>query len=283
MFIKPVRMIRNFKLRIEYDGTNFSGWQRQKSDRTVQGEIEAAICKMTEKKVSLIGSGRTDAGVHALGQVANFLCDTHLTADIFLKGLNSLVADDVVILSCEETDAAFHARYDVKSKTYHYRILNQPIRSAIQKRYAWHISRPLNVDAMTVAIEHFKGKHDFKAFEGTGSPRSSTIRNIFSVSLHHEGFGFLRFEISADGFLKCMVRNIVGTLVEVGMEKLKPDDIQAILQSGNRANAGPTAPAKGLFLIHAEYENTKDINPSAENPGQSAAGDNYNDIQGGFC
>jgi len=247
-------MIKNFKITIEYDGTGYHGWQRQKNDRTIQGELEKAILAITAQKVSLTGSGRTDAGVHAYGQVANFQCKTDLGAQELLGGLNSLTADDIVIHRCEEVAAAFHARYDAKSKTYVYKLLNRPNPAAIGRHYVWHIRKKLDLAAMRTASAHLIGRHDFKAFEGAGSPRSHTTRNVFKANLVDEGNGYLAFEIEADGFLRFMVRNIVGTLVKVGLGKISPDEFKRILESRDRDQAGATAPAQGLFLVEVTYE-----------------------------
>jgi len=246
-------MTSNYRLIIEYDGSNFHGWQKQKDDRTVQGEIEKALSVMTGKKIVINGSGRTDAGVHAQGQVANFMSNSTLSPETFQKGLNSLLPDDVVILGCHQVDAQFHARYDVKRKIYHYHILNRIIPSAITRHYVWFIRRQLDVKAMNEAARHLVGSHDFKSFEGTGSPRSSTIRNVFRAEMRQVDAANIVFEIEADGFLRFMVRNIVGTLVDVGHAKLTPDDVNNILHSKNRNLAGPTAPPQGLFLVRVEY------------------------------
>jgi len=245
--------MRNFKLTIEYDGSRYCGWQRQNNDPTIQGEIEQALMKMIGLKISLIGSGRTDAGVHAYGQVANFKCDTKLNAEDFLGGLNSLIPDDVIVISCDEVDETFHARYNVKSKTYVYRILNRSRPAAIFRQYAWHIRKKLNLEPMRTAITHLIGCYDFKAFEGAGSPRSHTNRCVIKANLFEEKNGYLVFEIEADGFLRFMVRNIVGTLVEVGLGKITPADFKRILDSKDRSQAGVTAPARGLFLKEVNY------------------------------
>lgn len=246
-------MEKKFKLVIEYDGTAYHGWQRQKTDRSIQGEIEKAIAVMTRQNITLSASGRTDAGVHALGQVAHFTCDTTLTPEAFFLGLNSLLPDDIVIKSCKLVPESFHSRYGVKRKTYRYRILNRKVPSAVDHRYAWHISKELRVGAMQAAVEHVIGEHDFKAFEGTGSPRSSTVRSIFQARLNKESNGYLIFEIEGDGFLRYMVRNIVGTLVEVGTGKITPADFETILKAKERSLAGATAPPQGLFLVSVEY------------------------------
>jgi tRNA pseudouridine38-40 synthase len=246
-------LIKNFKLIIEYDGSRYHGWQRQKEDPTVQGEIEKALKEMTSKAVTVIGSGRTDAGVHAEGQVANFKCETRLAPEALINGLNSLLAPDIVIRACEQVSASFHARYHAKSKIYHYKILNRPIPAAIGRQYSWFIRQALDQDAMRAAISHIIGPHDFKAFEATGSPRQRTIRHVLSADLSEQQSGLLIFHIEADGFLRCMVRNIVGTLVDVGRKKLAAADLKRVLDSKDRSLAGATAPAHGLTLIKVNY------------------------------
>ena len=246
-------MIKNFKITIEYDGSGYHGWQRQKKDRTIQEEIEKAILTVTGRKVNLTGSGRTDTGVHACAQVANFKCETHLDGQALLGGLNSLTDDDIVITECREVDDSFHARYDAQSKTYVYKILNRPHPAAVGRQYAWHIRKKLNREAMRAAIVHLIGSHDFKAFEGAGSPRSHTTRRVIRADLTEENNDFLSFEIEADGFLRFMVRNIVGTLVDVGLGKISPEEFKSILNSRDRSRAGATAPAHGLFLKYVMY------------------------------
>ena len=245
----------NFKLIIEYDGTDFHGWQRQKNDRTIQQEIEQALFSMTAtaQRITLNGSGRTDAGVHAYGQVANFLCETGLTGTVFQKGLNSILPDDIVIKDCRLVDPDFHARYDARSKIYHYRIINRSLPPAIGRQYAWFIRRELNPAAMRSALSQIIGSHDFKSFEGSGSPRAHTVRNIMTAGLTEHPDGLLVFEIEADGFLRFMVRNIVGTLVCVGQGKMNAAEFGEILASRNRDLAGPTAPPQGLFLVEVRY------------------------------
>ena len=243
----------NFKITIEYDGSAYHGWQRQASDRTIQGEIEDALKTMTGNSVSVTGSGRTDAGVHALNQAANFRCATSLTPEAFLKGLNSLLPEDIVITSCKMVSEKFHARYDVKSKVYHYRILNRLLPAAISRHYAWHIRKELDLSAMKEALSYIIGSHDFKAFEGSGSPRVSTVRCIINADLVKPDNDYLVLKIEGDGFLKFMVRNIVGTLVDVGFNKITPQDFKQILISKDRNLAGITAPAHGLFLIDVKY------------------------------
>jgi tRNA pseudouridine38-40 synthase len=242
-----------FKLVVEYDGSAFHGWQRQKKDRTVQETLETALGVMTREKITLIGSGRTDAGVHALAQTASFRTRTRLSTDAFLNGLNSLLPDDVVIRSCEAMPDGFHARFDVKSKHYRYHILNRGLPPAVCRQFVWHIRKPLDVDAMTRAAAYLTGSHDFKAFEGAGSPRAHTVRTVTTSRLTNTGGGNLIYDIQATGFLRFMVRNIVGTLVEVGLGKMAAETVPDILASRDRSRAGATAPPQGLFLMQVTY------------------------------
>jgi tRNA pseudouridine38-40 synthase len=245
--------IQNFKLTIEYDGTHYFGWQRQAVGPTIQAEIERALALMTGAAVTLIGAGRTDAGVHALGQVANFRCSTRLEPGPILKGLNSLLPPDIAIRECLIVPESFHARFDAKTKIYRYRILNGETRSAIERNYAWYIYNPLDIAAMRQAAGFLVGRYDFKAFESTGSPRAHTVRTLLRADWTGESGGSLVFQVEADGFLRCMVRNIVGTLVAVGKGKLSPGDVGTILDSRDRKRAGATAPGRGLFLVEVNY------------------------------
>jgi len=245
-------MLKNFKLTIEYDGTNYHGWQIQKNDRTVQQEIETALFTMTGERITLAGSGRTDAGVHALGQVSSFTSKTKLTPDNFQNGLNSLIPDDIIIRECYPVDKQFHARFSAKSKTYHYRILNRKTPSAVGRQYEWFISQKLDIEAMKAAVCHINGTHDFKAFEGTGSPRSHTTRSVITADIERDN-DRIAFRIKANGFLRYMVRNLTGTLVDVGLLKINSGDVKSILASKDRSLAGPTAPPHGLFLVNVEY------------------------------
>jgi tRNA pseudouridine38-40 synthase len=242
-----------FKLTLEYDGSRFHGWQRQKKDRTVQETIEKALAVMTRETTPLIGSGRTDAGVHALAQTASFRTSAGLNADVFFNGLNSLLPGDVVVLSCEKMPDRFHARFDVRSKRYRYHILNRAIAPAIGRQFVWHIRKPLDATAMKQAAGILLGTHDFKAFEGAGSPRAHTVRSVTDSTLKITGGGNLAYDIAANGFLRFMVRNIVGTLVEVGLGKFTIQDVADILKSKDRSRAGATAPPQGLFLTEVVY------------------------------
>lgn len=243
----------NFKLTIEYDGTAYNGWQRQAEEPTVQAEIERALASMTRSPITLFGAGRTDAGVHALGQAANFRCDTRLGPEAFLKGLNSLLPPDIAIRDCRRMPEDFHARFDAKSKIYRYHILNRDARAAVGRSYAWFIHRPLDLDAMRRATEVIVGRRDFKAFESAGSPRAHTVRNVVDAGWVEGEERRLTFQIEADGFLRGMVRNLVGTLVAVGLGKLAPGAVKGILDSRDRRRAGATAPGRGLFLVGVHY------------------------------
>jgi tRNA pseudouridine38-40 synthase len=246
-------MPTTFKLTIEYDGSAFHGWQRQKQARTVQQTIEQALAVMTRETVTLIGSGRTDAGVHALGQTASFRTACGLNGTAFLNGLNSLLPDDVVVRACEPMPASFHARFDARSKRYRYHIHNHALAPAVGRQFVWHIRRPLDAAAMAKAAQAFIGTHDFKAFEGAGSPRSHTVRTVTDSIVSQTADGRLTYDIQADGFLRFMVRNIVGTLVEVGLGKIPVREVAVILQAKDRCRAGATAPPQGLFLIAVIY------------------------------
>ena len=247
-----------YKLTIEYDGTNYHGWQRQANARTIQEAIESALAKMVKKPVRLTGSGRTDAGVHALGQVAGFNAPVTLPPRAFVAGLNSMLPDDIVIHACEAVPDHFHAQYDAKMKTYRYRILNRPLPEAIGRQYAWHLPRPLDLQAMQQAAGHLLGTLDFKSFEASGSPKSHTTRTVSKAGIYRESEAHLAFEITANGFLRFMVRNIVGTLVDVGLGKTTAADFEQIRLSADRGAAGDTAPAHGLFLVAVNYDASVD-------------------------
>lgn len=245
--------LSNFKIVIEYDGSGYHGWQRQVKECTIQGMIEAAIRRLTGEGVTLNGSGRTDAGVHALGQVANFHSASSLPDAVVRRALNALLPADIVILDCRRMPAGFHARFDALEKTYRYCLLNRPCPAAIGRYYHWHIRQPLDVPAMRRALSHLVGTHDFKSFEGAGSPRPHTTRTLTAAQLDRLADGRLDITISADGFLKHMVRNIVGTVVAVGRGKLSPDGLPALLDARNRCAAPATAPACGLCLVAVRY------------------------------
>jgi len=245
--------MRNIKLLIEYDGTNYQGWQVQPEGPTIQGILEEKIGLLTGEPVQLFGSGRTDSGVHALGQVAHFKTQSQMDIRTIQRALNSLLPPDIVIQKAEEVDEGFHARKHSKSKIYEYRILNRNLRSAFHCGYVWHIPQKLNLTEMRKATQSLLGQHDFSAFRTVGSPTQTTVRKVIRAEWKGGRGGLIRFEIEANGFLKQMVRSIIGTLVEIGKGKMKAADLRRILNSKDRKEAGPTAPAQGLFLKEVKY------------------------------
>ncbi len=245
--------MRNIKLLIEYDGTNYQGWQVQPKGPTIQGILEEKLGLLTGEPIQLFGSGRTDSGVHALGQVAHFKTESRMDIRTIQRALNSLVPPDIVIQSVEEVDEGFHARRRSKSKVYEYRILNRNLRSAFHRGYVWHIPQKLNLTEMKKATQSLVGEHDFSAFRSVGTPTRTAVRRVIRAEWKRGRDGFIRFEIEANGFLKQMVRAIIGTLVEVGRGRMNAADLRRILNSKNRKEAGPTAPAQGLFLREVKY------------------------------
>ena len=245
--------MRTINLIIEYDGSNYLGWQIQPKGHTIQGVIQDRLKRLTGEPLQLIGSGRTDAGVHALGQVAHFKTESRMDANTFQRALNSLLPEDIVIRRAEEVEADFHARRSAKSKIYEYRILNRSTPPAVDRQYVWHVPQKLNLDEMKKATHNLVGEHDFSAFRSVGSSTRSSVRNILRADWRRGKGGLLRFEIEASGFLKQMVRAIVGTLVEVGRGKISAQEFKKILDSKDRKEAGPTAPAQGLFLKEVRY------------------------------
>jgi tRNA pseudouridine38-40 synthase len=247
--------MRTLKLTLQYDGTDYVGWQRQPAGTSVQQLIEDALAPVEHGPVTVHGAGRTDAGVHALGQVASATVTTTLEAPTMVRALNAVMPLDVRVLTIEEMADPFHARFDARSKTYEYRIVNAPLVSAFLYRYVWHVPQPLDVEAMRTAAGALVGRHDFAGFQGAGTPVSSTERTILALDVE-DGGGFdlpLVIRVTGDGFLRHMVRNIVGTLVEVGVGRWDPWRPLAVLDSRDRSQAGRTAPPQGLFLTHVSY------------------------------
>ena len=245
--------MRNFKMVVEYDGTSYCGWQRQENDISIQQVLEETIRLITCKKVTVIGSGRTDAGVHALNQVASFRSDTRLPAEILYRGINGLLPQDIVVKALEEVAADFHAQRDVRSKVYVYRICNKRLRSALGRNYFWFIHHPLDLSLMEQAAQYLIGRHDFSSFCATGTHVKDRHRTVTGINIDRDEDGLLEITVEAQGFLKYMVRNIIGTLVEVGRGKRKPEGMKVIIESRNRNIAGVTAPACGLFLKEVKY------------------------------
>ena len=244
--------MRNVKMIVEYDGTDYSGWQKQPKRKTVQQEIETAIFKITKEKTIVFGSGRTDTGVHALGQVANFKTDSKLTATQFQKGLNTVLPDDISIINVKEVPDKFHSQFSSKSKIYLYTILNRDYRSALLENRVWRVNSILNLKDMQLASQHLLGTHDFKVFAHSGIKVKSTVRTVRKVRFSRKK-DIINFEIEADGFLKRMVRMIIGTLVQVGKERITPREFKKILDSGNKNKYVYSAPPQGLFLKKVKY------------------------------
>ena len=256
--------MRNIKLLIEYEGTNYCGWQIQPECETIQGIIESSLSKITKVDTDVIGAGRTDAGVHALGQAANFRTDSRMTPDEFKSALNSLLPRDIVIKHVEEVDESFHSRYDAINRVYHYTILNSATPSAFLRNNVYVISRPIDVELMNTACEFLMGTHDFSSFGSASDPVRSTVRNIkharwyvfdSQCSVIDEGckHHLIQLRIEANAFLRGMVRAIAGTLLEVGLGKIAPEKIKDILEMKDRSSAGPSLPAKGLCLVRVDY------------------------------
>jgi len=246
------KVMKNVKLTIEYDGTNYHGWQAQSNAKTVQGTVEKAIHGLTGEKITITGSSRTDQGVHAYGQVANFFTNSNIPPDRFSYALNRMLPDDIVIKKSEEVGMDFHARYCSKGKKYRYLIYNSSFPSAIYRNRAYHISHCLDMEKMNRAIKYFKGTYDFSAFRATGSSTKTSVRTIFDVSLS-KSEDIICFEVSGDGFLYNMVRIMVGTIVDVGMGRIEAEDIPCIIESLDRKRAGRTAPPQGLYLVEVYY------------------------------
>lgn len=244
--------MNNIKLTIEYDGTNYYGWQRQKDKVTIQEAIEEAIASLTKEEVEVTGSSRTDAGVHAKGFVANFKTNSSIPPERFRDALNTKLPDDIVIIKSEKENDDFHARYNAKGKTYEYSLLNTEAPTALYRNYTYHPKYSLDVEAMKEAAKYFIGTHDFIAFRTQGSSVKGTVRTIFDLKVE-ENDKIIKISVTGDGFLYNMVRIIVGTLIEVGRGKNKPQDIEMIISSKDRRLAGFCVPAKGLVLKEVYY------------------------------
>ncbi|MGA3207607.1 MAG: tRNA pseudouridine(38-40) synthase TruA [Syntrophales bacterium] len=246
-------MTRNIKMILEYDGTRYHGWQRQANGLTVQELLEEVISTITREDIRVAGSGRTDAGVHALGQVANFRTSSNIGPRGLLQGINSILPWDVAVKELAETDASFHARYDAKSKIYLYQIYRGAVRSALYRDYAWFIHEPLDFEKMKEAAQLLLGTFDFSSFCAANCGIKNHVRTVIAVDMAMDRRGMVKFSIEADGFLKYMVRNIVGTLVDVGRGKLSRAELMNIVEAKDRTRAGQTAPAHGLFLKEVKY------------------------------
>jgi tRNA pseudouridine38-40 synthase len=267
-----------FKITLAYDGTDYVGWQRQANGISIQGVIEDALRELDGRAVAVAGAGRTDSGVHALGQVAAFTIARALAPDAVLRALNAHLPDDIRVMSADEVPVSFHPRFDARTKTYRYRIWNGEVISPFERRYAWHVGGALDVDAMRAAARLIEGTHDFGAFQAAGSEVASTTRAVAASGIFTtedtedaEGQTFWRarfelrvpralrggelivYEVTGTGFLRHMVRAIVGTLAEIGRGRRPVDWMADVLASHDRAAAGPTSPAAGLFLVRVDY------------------------------
>jgi tRNA pseudouridine38-40 synthase len=251
----------NFRLVLEYDGTDFAGWQSQREgQRTVQATLEAALAHVCGAPVGVVGAGRTDAGVHAEGQVASARCETRLDAETLQRALNAVLPRDVAVREVAVAADSFHARRDALSKRYVYRIWNAPVRAPLRERISLWVPVALDVGAMREAALALVGTHDFASFQAAGSSAQSTVRALTTVALERAG-AELACSFEGPGFLRHMVRNLVGTLLEVGRGRRPPDSIAPLLAARDRTLAGPTAPPHGLTLVRVEHG---DFRPQSE-------------------
>lgn len=244
--------MRNIKLTIAYDGTAYRGWQSQKNGKTVQEDIQNAITRVFGGRHVLYGASRTDAGVHAKGQVANFKTNSKIPLANVPAALNSIISSDIVIKKAEEVPAEFHARFLARSKKYRYCIFNSKNRDPFLERYSFRVSYFLDIPLMQKEALCLRGKHDFRSFQAKDKRERSSIRTIYSVSVKKKG-KTVTIELEGDGFLYNMVRNIAGTLIDIGRGYLPPGSVPSIMKARDRTKAGPTAPAKGLFLVDVRY------------------------------
>ncbi|MBI5971543.1 MAG: tRNA pseudouridine(38-40) synthase TruA [Deltaproteobacteria bacterium] len=245
--------MRNIRLLIEYEGTNYCGWQEQERVPTVQGTLRVAIKKLTQEDVQLFGASRTDAGVHALGQVANFHTASNVPCQRFLHGLNFMLPGDITVKDAADAPIEFDSRKDSIGKTYLYKLLNRPYPSALLHRYSWHVRRPLDVVLIREASAHFIGEKNFASFMAAGSDALHSIREVTGITIAEKGDGLIEIEFKGAAFLRHMVRIMTGTLVAAGKGKIKPSDIPAIIEARDRTAAFTTAPPEGLFLASVEY------------------------------
>jgi len=245
--------LRNIRLVFAYDGSRYHGWQRQNNGLTIQAVIEERLHLMTQSPVKLLASGRTDAGVHALNQVCNFKTPSQIPVDTLKRGLNALLPPDILVKEATVVPLEFHSRYRAKSKIYEYRILNRQNPDIFRRNVLWHIRFPLDVETMSECLSIIDGTHDFSAFKSSGSANTDPVRTILRNCIESDKDGVLRIIVEGNGFLRHMVRNIVGTLVETGTGRMDLKRFAEVLESGDRRMAGKKAPPQGLFLVAVKY------------------------------
>lgn len=245
--------MRNIKLIVEYDGSNYCGFQSQDDVLGIQEVLEKTIEKVTGETIKLVGSGRTDKGVHALGQVVNFFTQSNIPGERFIRPINRLLPEDIRVNKSEEVDLNFHSRFSAKGKRYKYRIYNERVPRPIYRNFSCHIIKKLDIEKMRACLPYFIGTHDFKSFMGPKTKVKDTIRTIYSIELEENG-EFLEFTIEGNNFLRHMIRIMIGTIIFVGIGKLKVEDIPRIIEGKNRRLAGVTASPKGLFLEKVYYD-----------------------------
>lgn len=250
--------MRNLKLTLEYEGTHFSGFQRQSRSRTIQGELEAALEKLFQKNIRVTASGRTDAGVHAEGQVVNCRVNSQIPLSKIQRGLNHYLPQDLAVIGIGEVSPSFHAQYTAKWKLYEYRVLCAKSRSPLERRQSYYFPFPLDMARMKRAAGMLCGKHDFRLFESSGGRRSGAVRTVRRFRVRRQG-KIISFAVEANGFLYKMVRSMVGTLLEVGSGRLGLSDFKQILASKDRSLIGPTVPPQGLILKRVTYSTLKHI------------------------
>lgn len=245
--------MRNIRLTLQYEGTRYQGWQRQQStDNTIQGKLETLLTRMCGEPIEIHGSGRTDAGVHALGQVANFHTNCEMSTDEMLEYINRYLPEDIAVVALSEAAPRFHSRLNACGKHYEYRVINSSVPHVFHRRYALEVPEQLNVTAMEQAAEYLCGEHDFKSFTSTKKGKKSTVRRIDKISIVREG-DILTFSFKGSGFLHHMIRILMGTLLQVGKGELSPESVPAIIEACNREMAGPLVPAKGLTLVEVFF------------------------------
>jgi len=259
---------RNIRIVVEYDGTSLYGWQLQKDKPTVQGELQRALQEIEGRKVLIIGSGRTDAGVHAEGQVANFHTDSPLPSRKWPDALNAHLPPEIAVIGAMEVPLAFHAQYGATSKTYRYRVLNRVVRGALDRLRSHLVKAPLDVAKMKAAAAFLVGTHDFRSFGSEMSKKEKTVRTICSFEVTSAP-PFIDFVVTGDGFLYNQVRSMVGTLLRVGMGAEPPEWVKTVLEAKDRTKAGANVPAKGLTLVEVKYDGKPKCRPGADQPIES--------------